>query len=81
MEHYFCIRFYGSLEQVLGKEKCIKLEECSKIGMVLQQMLSEKRVPLGLDDLLVVSNGRNVGFDESTCNTSRIEVYRLMQGG
>ncbi len=81
MKHYFCIRFYGSLEHLFGKEKCVELEECSKIGTILQRILSETRVPLGLDDLLVTSNGRSVGFDENTCNISRIEVYRLMQGG
>lgn len=81
MKHYFCMRFYGNLEHLLGKEKCIELEECSKLGIILQRILLENKLPLGLDDLLVTSNGESVGLDESTCNISRIEVYRLMQGG
>ncbi len=67
---------------MFGSEKiCVELEECSTVGSVLRRILLERNVPLGLDDLLLTSNGRSIGFDEDTCSIRLVEVYRLLHGG
>ncbi len=81
MKHYFCLSFQGNLENIFGKEICFELEECTRISSIIEKILVEKKAGLSINDLLLTVNGRNISLDEDTCSVSRVEVYRLLQGG
>lgn len=77
----FCMKFQGTLSSMMGEKICLELDKCEKIEAVVQRIIVEKKIPIGMGDLLITHQGSTVGEDLTTCDVDEVEVYRMVQGG
>lgn len=78
----FCIELSSSLTRGDKKRQCIELEECRPIYAVVDKVIRELKLPVNLENLVILTDiGNPVKPEEDTCRIHEVVVIKAFSGG